>query len=68
MPHGNDFLIYLLKKIPQICQKAITSTKALYTEVINSEINSILQNYIRELIHLQLIVNFWDSNRFSKER
>ena len=50
---GPDFLTYLLENEPQSYREAMTSPEApLWKEAINSEIDSILQNYTWELVDL----------------
>ena len=52
---GPDFLTYMLKDEPQSFQEAISTPKAPFQkEVVNSEIESILQNHTWKLVDLPL--------------
>ena len=52
---GSEFLTYMLEDEPQSFKEAISTPKApFWKEVVNSEIESILQNHTWELVDLSL--------------
>ena len=51
--YGLDFLTYLLENVPQSFNEAMSTPEApMWKEAINSEIESIMQNYTWELVDL----------------
>ena len=52
---GSNFLTYLLENEPQSFNEAMSTPEApMWKEVVNSEIESIMQNHTRELVDLPL--------------